>query len=187
LIYVWVGAGIALFLLLTVLSGRRFEKGGLRRTLPADLPFLVSATLVWVTALMLTAWDFVENRGARFQPSWWHLPVVLGLATGLWLRWRARRALGRQFAYSLRLVDDHALVTGGIYSRIRHPAYTGDLLFHLFLPLLFNSWIGSGAMLFLIPCFIYRIRVEERLLVERFGETYRAYQQRSWRLLPFIF
>ena len=42
----------------------------------------------------------------------------------------------------------------------------------------------------LIPCFIYRTRIEENLLLARFGPAYRAYQQKnsspfslSWRSL----
>lgn len=83
--------------------------------------------------------------------------------------------------------DDHVLVTSGVYRRMRHPAYTGDMLFHFGVTLLFSSLRGLVIMLALIPCFCYRIAIEERMLVARFGDSYRAYCQRTRRLLPHVF
>jgi len=58
------------------------------------------------------------------------------------------------------------------------------MLFHFGVPLLFSSLHGLLIMLALIPCFLYRIAVEERMLISRFGDSYHAYRQRTWRLLP---
>jgi len=38
-----------------------------------------------------------------------------------------------------------------------------------------------------VVAYAYRIRTEERMLVEIFGERYREYQKHSKRLIPFIF
>jgi protein-S-isoprenylcysteine O-methyltransferase Ste14 len=103
------------------------------------------------------------------------------------LRLIARRTLGKHFSYALRTLEDHQLVTQGIYGHLRHPAYTGDLLVQLGVTLLFSSLAGFLLMLLLIPCFLYRIKIEEEMLGERFGERYRAYAKRSKRLLPYVY
>lgn len=155
------------------------------KTEKADWAFIVPATLVWAAGLAATAQDFWQawRRGAfRFGPL-----NLLGLAlvvAGLGLRLAARRNLRQHFSYALRLRDDHALVTSGIYRRVRHPAYTGDMLFHFGVALLFGSLRGLAILLGLIPCFLYRSAVEERMLIARFGDPYLEYRQRTGRLLP---
>jgi protein-S-isoprenylcysteine O-methyltransferase Ste14 len=42
-------------------------------------------------------------------------------------------------------------------------------------------------MLLLIPCILYRIRIEESMLVERFGDEYRNYRQTSKKLIPYLY
>lgn len=155
------------------------------KTEKADWAFIVSATLVWLAGLAATAVDFRQawrRHALRFGPL--NLLGLALVAAGLGLRLAARRSLRQHFSYALRLRDDHVLVTTGVYRRVRHPAYTGDMLFHFGVPLLFSSLRGLAIMLFLIPCFLYRIAVEERMLMGRFGDSYRAYRQHTWRLLP---
>lgn len=38
----------------------------------------------------------------------------------------------------------------------------------------------------LIPAILYRIRIEETALLERFGDDYKQYAERTWRILPYI-
>ena len=157
------------------------------KTEKADWAFIVPATLVWIVALAATALDFRKawrRRALRFGPL--NLLGLAFIAVGLGLRLAARRSLRGQFSYGLRLRDDHRLVTTGIYRRVRHPAYTGDMLFHFGVALLFSSLRGMVIMFALIPCFLYRISVEERMLIGRFGDSYRTYRQRSWQLLPLL-
>lgn len=155
------------------------------KTEKADWAFIAPATVVWVAGLAATAQDFRQawrRRAFRFGPL-----NLLGLAlivAGLGLRLAARRSLRERFSYGLRLRDDHILVTSGIYRRVRHPAYTGDMLFHFGVALFFSSLRGLLIMLGLIPCFLYRIAVEERMLISRFGGSYREYRQHTSRLLP---
>jgi protein-S-isoprenylcysteine O-methyltransferase Ste14 len=155
------------------------------RTEKADWAFIVPATLVWLAGLAATALDFLQawrRRDFRFGPL--NLLGLVLMIAGLGLRLAARRSLRQQFSYSLRLRDDHVLVTTGVYRRVRHPAYTGDMLFHFGVPLFFSSLRGLAVMLLLIPCFLYRIAVEERMLIRRFGDSYGEYRRHSWRLLP---
>ena len=49
------------------------------------------------------------------------------------------------------------------------------------------SMLGLLMMLALIPVILNRIRMEEQLLVEAFGEAYRAYQEATKKLVPFVY
>jgi protein-S-isoprenylcysteine O-methyltransferase Ste14 len=42
-------------------------------------------------------------------------------------------------------------------------------------------------VLAVIPAMLYRIRVEERALTERFGDEYTEYCKKTKRLIPFIY
>ena len=159
--------------------------GQLARTLRSDwFYFILPATLIWLCALLVTARDFWMRcpRMLRFNGM-----AFLGIASmllGIATRRIARRDLGKHFSIALRTLDDHVLVTDGIYTRVRHPSYTGDLMFQFGLPLLFGSWRGLLVMLLLIAPILMRIRLEERMLIAKFGSRYREYQQRSGALLP---
>ncbi len=71
------------------------------------------------------------------------------------------------------------LVTDGIYSRLRHPMYFGEILMLLGAPILGQILLT----LFLSPIFIIQILawryIEEKELVKEFPE-YREYMNRTW-------
>lgn len=112
----------------------------------------------------------------------------LGLYTaGNIVAWFAVRTLGRQYSGYVTLQEGHQLVTDGIYGVIRHPIYLRLLLVSLGLPLIFRSWL-SLPMLALGAWFAaYRIRQEEKLLAETFGEQFSRYRQSTHRLIPFLY
>ena len=78
------------------------------------------------------------------------------------------------------------LITHGPFAYARHPLYATLLLT---LPPLFIVWYSD--LLFLIPWILifivshYVVRIEERGLVELFGEDYQRYRQRVPALFPF--
>lgn len=49
------------------------------------------------------------------------------------------------------------------------------------------SLYGLLAMLNLVPIFLNRIRIEERLLTEEFGDAYRMYRETTSKLIPFVY
>ena len=50
-----------------------------------------------------------------------------------------------------------------------------------------SSLFGHLTMLALIPVFLNRIRIEERMLTEEFGDAYRTYKEATSKLIPFIY
>jgi protein-S-isoprenylcysteine O-methyltransferase Ste14 len=99
----------------------------------------------------------------------------------------ARKTLGRYFSHGLRTLQKPELIKHGIYKYVRHPAYLGSLLLSPGIPLIFSSFYGFLLMLGLIPCFLYRIKIEESMLLERFGNEYREYMMKTKKIIPYIF
>lgn len=107
---------------------------------------------------------------------------------GLMIRLAAIRSLAEHFTYTVKIVDDHRLVTSGIYRHVRHPAYLGQAMIFLGCGVAFSNWISILALC--IPTLVaayYRIAVEEKVLLEHFGENYREYMGRTKRLVPWVY
>lgn len=107
------------------------------------------------------------------------------MVAGIVLREWAVVVLGRYFSVVVALEADHQLVMAGPYRWLRHPAYTGGLIATLGFVLALGSWASIIPItLILLPAFAYRIRLEEQLLLAAFGDTYRDYTTRTWKLFP---
>jgi protein-S-isoprenylcysteine O-methyltransferase Ste14 len=125
----------------------------------------------------------------RFGPSL--LCQFLGIAlliNGIIIRISAMQTLGHYFTSLVTVRSDHRIISSGLYKHMRHPAYTGALVAHLGLGLVFSSWISMS--LSVLPFFIaawYRIKVEEKVLLESFGVDYGNYAARTARLIPKVF
>ncbi len=118
----------------------------------------------------------------------WQIAGLVLCGLGLALRIWVRLVIGRLYSGKLQVKPGHQVVTSGPYRFVRHPAYDGFLLEALGMVVGFSSLLGGLAWLFLlVPGFIYRIRVEEKLLVDEFGDEYRRYARRTMRLLPGIY
>ncbi|MEE9258617.1 MAG: isoprenylcysteine carboxylmethyltransferase family protein [Nitrospinaceae bacterium] len=125
---------------------------------------------------LITAYFLPKNFGFGYPGL---VPVSLGAGFLGWLLWvYGMLCLGKSLAV---LPGSDTLVTRGIYNYIRHPMYIGIVL------TLFGLLFACGSVLgmiylfiVVIPLNIYRARKEEEALAERFGESYRAYCQRTW-------
>ncbi len=114
------------------------------------------------------------------------LGVTLMVA-GLILRWWAVCVLGRFFTLDVAIHPAHSIVQSGPYRWVRHPAYTGSLLTFLGIGLALGTWLGLLLLLLLVGAgFAVRMGVEEAALSQALGEPYRAYAQRTNRLVPFL-
>lgn len=104
---------------------------------------------------------------------------------GLALRWWAVLTLGRYFQLTVVVQRDQPVVERGPYRLLRHPGYTGALLFMLGIGFAFDNVLSVLACLF-VPLLgvLSRIHVEEELLGRELGEPYRDYSRRTRRLIP---
>ena len=109
------------------------------------------------------------------------------MVCGLVVRFVAIATLNKQFTVNVAIVKGHEIVDKGLYSMIRHPSYSGSLLTFLGLGLAFENWISLIVLCVLpLASTLYRISVEESVLVEHFGTTYSEYRSRTKALIPGI-
>jgi len=118
-----------------------------------------------------------------------YLHVLAGLVIilmGYGVAYAANRAIGKNWSPIIDKTKEQNLVTTGMYSIIRHPLYLSSLLILAGSNIYFkSSWAWVGTLLALIVILI-RLPIEERRLVERFGQEYIAYQNRTRAILPWI-
>jgi protein-S-isoprenylcysteine O-methyltransferase Ste14 len=94
----------------------------------------------------------------------------------LWML--ARIQLGSSFSVRAQA---KALVTTGLYSKLRHPIYLFGGLAYLGLFLAWGKLLLTLAFLALIiPRQIVRLRKEEAVLEKAFGDEYRRYRANTW-------
>jgi protein-S-isoprenylcysteine O-methyltransferase Ste14 len=147
---------------------------------------------ILVTGMLFGALVFVpfaDRRGIGVMAGdpvmrWIGLALaILGMGMIFWSGF----ALGRLYSPEVTLQEDHHLVTDGPYHYIRHPRYLGGMLQGIGLSLLFRSWIGLALTLVFLVIVLFRIKDEEALMSKEFGEEWKIYCQKSWRLIPLIF
>jgi protein-S-isoprenylcysteine O-methyltransferase Ste14 len=141
----------------------------------------VEMLVVIVVALYLPRLAMQHYRTTVFVVG-----LVILVAASL-LRRHCFRMLGADFRGAVTVRPDQPVVERGAYRFLRHPSYAAALLLHLGFALCLTHW-GSLVIVLLAapPLFVYRIRVEERALVERLGAPYTAYMARTRRLVPGI-
>jgi protein-S-isoprenylcysteine O-methyltransferase Ste14 len=122
------------------------------------------------------------------RSNWISVFAVGVFAAGLIFRWWAIVTLGRFFTVDVTIEKDHELVERGPFRFVRHPSYTGVLFAFVGWALTLRNW--AAILVVLVPIFIAfvrRMNVEEEALQGALGERYRAYMNRTKRLVPFIY
>jgi protein-S-isoprenylcysteine O-methyltransferase Ste14 len=113
---------------------------------------------------------------------------TLVLAGALVLFYRTHRDLGRAWSVTLEVRAQHRMVAHGIYTRLRHPMYAAFWLWALSQALLLPNWIaGPAGLVGFGTLFFARVGREERMMLDTFGEEYRAYMTRTKRIVPGIY
>ena len=108
---------------------------------------------------------------------------TLGLALRLW----AVLTLRERFTRTLLVHDNHAIERGGPYRLVRHPGYLGSLLTLNGIALATGNAVVFFASLVVIgAAYVYRIRVEDAMLVAAFGAPYETYRREVKALIPFV-
>ena len=107
---------------------------------------------------------------------------------GAILRLVVMRTLGAYYTRTLKVEPGQSLITIGPYRYIRHPGYLSSLMIWGGAAAASGSLLGTViALAALLIVYVYRIRVEERMLLATMGEVYAQYRQRSWRLIPLVY
>ena len=120
-------------------------------------------------------------------PGWLGWIGTAVFAAALLLLWRSHADLGRNWSATLRIRQQHSLVTDGIYRHIRHPMYAAHLLWAIAQGLLLENWLAGWVFLVtFIPLYLVRAPKEEQMMLDNFGEEYRNYISRTGGIIPRI-
>jgi len=139
--------------------------------LAALIAYIVNPTWMSWSSLRLPAWF---RRGG----------IGVALLGFILLQW-SHQALRRNWSDEPRLFTGQELVRSGPYRWIRHPIYSAFLLIFSS-PLLISANWFLGAMWIAMATLniLMRIRIEEAMLLGRFGDEYRGYMKVTGRVLP---
>ena len=136
--------------------------------------------LIWIVSPAFSFAEYPLRTG----------PLAAGIAcfvAGLWLFFRSHVDLGTNWSITLEVRDQHRLITHGVYRRVRHPMYMALFLYAVGQLLVLPNWVAGPS--YVVPfaiLFACRIRAEERMMLEQFGDEYAAFMARSTRLVPGI-
>lgn len=108
---------------------------------------------------------------------------ALGFASlALWTWTQA--VLGKEWSPQLQLREEHHLVAAGPYARVRHPLYTAMFGWGAALAMVTANWVFVLLAVAVIAGLVARVPREEQMMLEEFGEEYKAYMQRTGRFFP---
>jgi len=111
------------------------------------------------------------------------LGVAGFLCAVVWLLWMFH-TLGRNLTDTVVTRRDAKFVDHGPYRLVRNPMYTGVLLFGVSLGAALGTWLLPFLAVVIFAMFAIRTRIEERYLIERFGDQYRDYMERVGPFFP---
>lgn len=157
----------------------RIERGRVRERVALGAMALLQIPLfVWI----FTSW---LDAAAVPVPDWLRLVGAGVFALGLYYFAATHRALASNWTPLLEIRDGDSLVTTGPYRLVRHPMYSAALVIHVGLSILCANWAAAlGLLLSFGAVYVFRVRDEERLMLDAFGDEYRAYMGRTGRLVP---
>lgn len=167
---------------------RTGAKAWLTRTVPRDLE---RSVYVWIASVLFLAvcWLWQPLPGVVWTTTGAAAGLLVGVQlAGVALTLRAASIVG---VWDLAGVTQPDLTrpvdfrAAGPFALVRHPIYLGWILLVFATPVMTTS-----RLLFAVISTAYLIAaipLEERSLVEAFGDQYRAYQREMrWRLIPFV-
>jgi protein-S-isoprenylcysteine O-methyltransferase Ste14 len=143
----------------------------------------VAFFLIWFFNTAAAPWAALALPPAVVWPL-----CVLAMAlaaASYWMAVAAIRTLGKQWSLQARLIEGHRLVVEGPYSHVRHPIYTAMLGMLIAAGISFSVWwaLAAGVAIYSVGTAI-RVRAEERLLQEAFGEDFEAYRRYVPAVIP---
>jgi len=134
--------------------------------------------LVWIASPAFSFAEYPLRSGPLFSGA-------VCFVIGLWLFYRSHADLGTNWSITLELREQHRLITQGVYRRIRHPMSSSLLLYAVAHALVIPNWVaGPSNLVAFAVLFTLRVRPEERMMLEQFGDEYTAYMARTERLVP---
>lgn len=132
------------------------------------------------------AWNprFAWTGGTRVVAYWLGTAMLGG---GSLLRRHCWRVLGQYFTGNVQTVTGQPVVDRGAYAYVRHPSYTAGMLMFTGIGVALGSWLSATVTFASASVvYVYRVRIEERVLAAQLGEPYVRFMQTRKRFVPFL-
>lgn len=110
--------------------------------------------------------------------------IVAALGTGVAV-W-SRILLGRNWSLAVQQKEDHELIKAGPYKLVRHPIYSGLLLLFTGHAIIVGDYRGILAVLIVFLSFWFKLKKEETVLTQTFGDQYLEYKKETKAIVPFV-
>ncbi|HEX4084555.1 MAG TPA: isoprenylcysteine carboxylmethyltransferase family protein [Chthoniobacteraceae bacterium] len=176
-------SAIAIYLARVVELGtkRQIIAGAIRENLTLRL-FITLGTVMILGSLT----EYYFLRMAHF--SWIFLGAGWAVALfSFYIRRQAIAALGRFWSLHVEIRETHQLVREGPFRFVRHPAYSSMILEILSIALLLQSWFTALVVYAcFLPTLLARIRIEEKALIDKFGDAYVQFKKTTPALIPWV-
>lgn len=173
------------FEIVLVLNDRRKGTAEIRANRASTTTTMVAMIVGLTGGLNLSAIASLEFPGGRNNALFL---VGLGLMImGFVVRLWAIRTLGASFRTTLQVQEGQQITTQGPYGVIRHPSYAGALLLCCGFGMALQNWLSLACAVGLpLAAYVYRIHVEEKMLVGSLGSDYVEYQKHTKKLVPWV-
>jgi len=149
----------------------------------ADKVFMVSfivAILGWLVAMGLDR----RYLASGMSVAWQSLGFALFIASTLFTLWVFRENSFAAPVVKLQAARAQRVISTGPYAHVRHPMYSGMILFFASVPLILGSTWGLAIVPLFLVLLAIRIGIEERTLMAGLS-GYADYAARvRYRLLP---
>ncbi len=144
--------------------------------------FLIAMVLFFLPRIPIPwlYWHFLPAGLPAFYSG--AVITVAGLLFSVW----ARVHIGANWSRAVTIKQNHELITSGPYALVRHPIYTGLLTAILGSAIALTQLRGLVAFALFFLSIWYKLRLEEKWMRTRFGETYVSYSRRVAALVPFL-
>jgi len=142
--------------------------------------------IIAISCAALASWIplFQFNRRGTSVVFWIGIIIIV---LGLFLRYWSINILGKYFRTTVEVEESQKIVQKGPYKFIRHPSYSGIILFCIGYGLAVQNWLSLIIAISLPTiALLYRIKIEEEALVKGIGTDYEAYQKKTKKLIPGI-
>jgi protein-S-isoprenylcysteine O-methyltransferase Ste14 len=150
----------------------------------------MSLVLFWIAITLGLTLGFIKANNRAWNNLNYSIAIigVCIFIAGIIIRWISIIQLNKEFTVDVAISENHNLNTHGMYKYIRHPSYLGLLLICFGLSVAMNSI--TSLIVITIPVLLvilYRIKIEEKIMVNEFGEIYKNYMINTYKIIPKLY
>ena len=140
---------------------------------------VISSILLYIVYPAALKWAELNlNRPVRI------IGIIIGIISDSLILW-VLVSLGKNISAALKVRNNQYLVTTGPYRYVRHPLYSVGLLLFISIALVSSNWfLGILGTCFQLFIMYKRTPLEEKMLIEHFGEEYRRYIETTGAFFP---